>query len=448
MTTRHVQIAKAMLLALAMSTIASTGSAIGQRSALLAPSPLFIDAGPAKATAGGLALSALTAPRSAASWRRVRIDPATVSPSTKSLLLDLGYIRVHADVVDASATTGDTVVWRGRIRETGRDGSARAASAPDDTLNSIVLVRRGTNVTGTIRVDGMLFQVRPLGGDRHALVEVNERLMPAEHPRAIAAAAAATATVVTDGTKAATKPPVRQLQPVNINPLTTITVMVVATEAVRARSADLGGLIDLAVIESNQGFANSGVKIKLVLAGSYVTSYHESGSFNTDLDRLLDPHDGFMDEVHGLRDAVQADVTVLLIDNPSSCGLAPSIGSEPASAFVVVHWNCATGLYSFGHEIGHLLSARHDISTDARSTPDPDAHGFRVLPTTGDPGWRTIMALDCPTGCPRLNYWSNLTVKYNGQPMGWAGSSDNASVLNRHAARVSQYRGPPATTIY
>ena len=101
-----------------------------------------------------------------------------------------------------------------------------------------------------------------------------------------------------------------------------------------------------------------------------------------------------------------------------------------------MHWSCATGYYSFGHEIGHLQSARHDIATDGSLTPYAYGHGYRS-PTNA---WRTIMAYNCSSSCPRINYWSNPAKTYNGQAMGTAATSNNTRQLNERVATVAAFR--------
>ncbi len=53
------------------------------------------------------------------------------------------------------------------------------------------------------------------------------------------------------------------------------------------------------------------------------------------------------------------------------------------------------------------------------------------------------MAYDCTGGCPRLNYWSNPAVLYNGQPMGTTSTSHNQRVLNNTRATVAAFRSAP-----
>jgi hypothetical protein len=208
---------------------------------------------------------------------------------------------------------------------------------------------------------------------------------------------------------------------------------------VAAYGGNMQSLVQLAVAESNQGYVNSNVGITLQLAGYETTPYVESSSFSTDLSRFRNTSDGVMDSIHTSRNTTRADVAVLVINNASSCGLASGIGSTAATAFAAVHWDCATGYYSFAHEIGHLQSARHDIATDPSTSPYAYGHGYRYEPSSGS-RWRTIMAYACTAGCPRLNFWSNPNINYNGVPMGIASSADNQRVLVNTKAAVAAFR--------
>lgn len=216
----------------------------------------------------------------------------------------------------------------------------------------------------------------------------------------------------------------------------TIRVLVVATnKAVTAYGGNMQSLVQLAVAEANQGYINSNVGITLQLARYETTSYTETGNFTTDLQRFRVTNDGYMDSIHTSRNTYTADVGVIVLDNSSYCGLASGIGSNAASAFASVYWDCATGYYSFAHEIGHLQSARHDATNDPSTSPYAYGHGYRY----GN-SWRTIMAYDCTSGCPRLNYWSNPNISYNGVPMGNASTADNQRVLVNTKATIAAFR--------
>ena len=43
--------------------------------------------------------------------------------------------------------------------------------------------------------------------------------------------------------------------------------------------------------------------------------------------------------------------------------------------------------------------------------------------------FRTIMAYNCPNGCPRINYWSNTIIDYDGREMG---TTDKANMRLSH----------------
>jgi hypothetical protein len=145
-----------------------------------------------------------------------------------------------------------------------------------------------------------------------------------------------------------------------------------------------------------------------------------------------------MDEVHALRDQHAADVAILITKSGDACGIASDIYASEDTAFAVVGQNCATGYYSFAHEIGHLQGARHNPEADSSSTPFAYGHGYY-----NEPGkWRTIMSYACPAGCTRLKYWSNPNVQYSGVPTGTAALHNNARVLNETACRVANFRSP------
>ena len=55
------------------------------------------------------------------------------------------------------------------------------------------------------------------------------------------------------------------------------------------------------------------------------------------------------------------------------------------------------------------------------------------------------MAYDCSPSCPRLQYWSNPDVSYNGVAMGTIATNNNARVLNTTAATVATFRNPDGT---
>ena len=359
-----------------------------------------------------------------ASLEIVHANAGLVTVKTASLDLNLGAgLDLRAHRTDSYVMNTGSLVWSGIIEN---PGLLNVPFSPDslefDPINTVMLVKSGDTITGNVHFNGEWYKIRPLKTGGHAIVAVNHAAMPPDHPK-----------------KDYARLPVIPM-PAG-SPLdkadTVIRVMVHYTSSAASASGNISALIDLAVAEANQGYTNSGVFIDLILAHKSQVTYTQSGSFSTDLSRYRGTSDGYMDSIHTTRNSVTADVGLLVINNSSSCGLASGIGSSASTAFADAHWDCITGYYSFAHEIGHLQSARHDPATDSSTTPYSYGHGYRY---TGNPSWRTIMAYNCPNGCPRLNYWSNPSILYNGLPMGTSTQSDNERVLNNTRATVAAFR--------
>jgi hypothetical protein len=122
-------------------------------------------------------------------------------------------------------------------------------------------------------------------------------------------------------------------------------------------------LVDLAIGETNRSFRLSNLgHIKLRLVHSYQTDYVEEGAHFDHVWRFADKGDGYMEEIHGLRDKYRADVAILVVDDPKGCGLATRVRADADEAFAVVHHACAAANYTLAHEIGHLIGASHELS--------------------------------------------------------------------------------------
>ena len=409
------------------SGVLVTAGALLLSGAAMAGQPLFT--GPANVQPDAAATAGRLAARPAStSLRALQANPSVVSAQTAEIELDLGLQRVNAVLEQAKAQPDGSVVWIGHVRETAKARAATAREVRHDGNNSVILVRRGEGVTGNVRVDGQLYRIRPLPDGSHAVIEVNEAAMPPDHPSAFG-----------DLPQIQMAPAAGQVSALAIDPgpTATIRVLVVATNnAVSAYGGDMQALVQLAVAESNQGYVNSNVGINLELAGYTTVSYADVG-MSTDLSRFRGTSDGYMDNIHALRDSNAADVAVLVGNDSSACGLASGIGSTASTAFATAYWDCITGYYSFAHEIGHLQSARHDPATDPTNTPYVYGHGYRAP----NNAWRTIMAYACTGGCPRLNYWSNPDVTYSGVAMGTADRSHNQRVLVNTKATIAAFRG-------
>jgi hypothetical protein len=312
-------------------------------------------------------------------------------------------------------------------------GSIWTARVQGDANGSATFSLFGDTAIGTVRVHERLFAIEAAPGGLHRVRERNESLFPGCGLESAHEVSSETSTPATGGGAAAlTGTP------------TTIDVLVVyTTEAkdVEGNTAAIQAKVNLAIAETNQAYANSQVTQRLRLVHqAELTSYVEDPSFSTMLGDLRDPSDGVLDSVHALRDQYGADMVAMIVAGSQYCGIGYLMQtvdpSFDAYAFTVTSRLCATGYYSFGHELGHNMGCHHDRD-NASVGAFPYSYGYR----TANGQWRTVMAYAPGT---RIQYFSNPNVSYSGQALGSAhpapDSAENWSTLNNTAATVAQFR--------
>ena len=129
--------------------------------------------------------------------------------------------------------------------------------------------------------------------------------------------------------------------------MSSIDVAVFYTPAARRMAGgatEIETFIDLMVAETNQAYEDSGVNQRIVLAASEEVQYEDTSGFSA-LSRLADRADGYMDEVHEIRDRVGADLVHLIIEVTDLGGVADLPGAFSLSA-------AGTGAVTFAHELG------------------------------------------------------------------------------------------------
>lgn len=203
----------------------------------------------------------------------------------------------------------------------------------------------------------------------------------------------------------------------------------------------MDSLIDLAESETNAAYSNSGVSHAIRVVARQEISFSEN-SF-TFSGFLNSAQNGSIPGLHDLRDTNGADLVVVLVDGDNSlCGLGflmtPVSSTFEAFGYSVTASNCATGNFSFAHEIGHNMSARHDRSNDnIDGSPFNFNHGYVDISNN----FKTIMGTGSNT---RIQYFSNPNVLFNGAATGVVdGSSlaaDNRLTFQNTAFTVSNFR--------
>ena len=261
---------------------------------------------------------------------------------------------------------------------------------------------------------------------------------------------------------------------------TVIDVAVFYTPAARDNAGGTAAIeaeIDLMAAETNLAYRASGVNQRVVLAAVEEVEYTAKGATREDIDRLQDPSDGHMDEVHTTRDQVAADTVVLIVIGHAGIAydiLTPANASA-ANAFATSGVNSRT----FAHELGHLMGLDHDRYVACVFDPSglggdgcseaatAYAYGYvnqqafeEDAPVSAR--WRTVMAYDSQcheAGCPQLLRFSNPDQIYpdpGGDPLGVAGRepstaldgpADAVRTLNRTRATVANFRTPTAVTV-
>ena len=409
MTTAYTGRRIALAFALALSSAATLAAPFAQ------PSRAAIDD-------NNPVVAGYRAEASTAALTLMQLDSSLLAVDSQRVEFVLAGNRTVVALRSSSSYSEDgTLIWNGYIEGKAIAPVNGGRADPQDLLNTVTLVKNGDEVAGTLRIDGRLHKLSSLGRGQHVLAAIDEAKMPPDHPAEYKSLPIGNIGIE-DGSNRA---------------ISTIRVMVVVTSAAAAKIGNVTNFVNLALSETNTGYTNSGVEISMQLAGVYTTTYVESGSFSTDLSRFRGTSDGYMDSIHSLRNTNAADVVMLIINNASSCGLASAIGATATTAFAAAHYSCSTGYYSFGHEIGHLQSARHDPTNDPTNTPYAYGHGYQYPAGS----WRTIMAYACSTGtCNRINYWSNPAKLRSGVPMGTTTRSHNQRVLNNTKATMAAFR--------
>ena len=246
-----------------------------------------------------------------------------------------------------------------------------------------------------------------------------------------------------------------------------IDIMVVYTLKATQWASSNAGNITLLIGEmmniSQTALDNSQANIELRVVHSAFTLYEETGVSRTDLFRLTSSPDfdelgseyqGYMEDVHTLRDQHGADLVTLLTTNTDAGGLAFMLTNPtgtPQLGFSVNRVQQMTQTTTFVHEIGHNLGKAH--SRNQREQAAGAFGGMFDYSTgwrfTGDSGtsYATVMAyteaLD-QTNSSRISYFSNPEVTFDGIPTGtYSGQfapADNVRSMQYTRNVVASYR--------
>jgi hypothetical protein len=325
-----------------------------------------------------------------------------------------------------------------RVEKTASGGLAIIAGIDGSSVGSVVIVQNDRVMSGSISMPDGTFSILPAEPGTVRIAKVDPSLTPPDR----------------DPRPATGKPPAEQDMitsnvPGDTGKLVDVIVFwTAAAQTAAGGAANIQNNIDTAIALTNTSYRNSGIAQRLRLVNKQAATYNEATAdpFGDALDAITA---GTVPTVGGStvgaqRNVYGADEVVLVINDPSFCGLAwlpgsISSGNSGLGFAVVGGGTCLTSNLSFGHELGHNMGAHHDPYVAPQPGAFAYSHGFVQMTA---PRWRTVMAYSNQCGgCTRLQYFSNPMVTYtDGFAMGDGPVRNNALTLNKSANAISNYR--------
>lgn len=328
---------------------------------------------------------------------------------------------------------------RERLELDRRGFSSWVGHADGDPRSAVALTWDGAHLSGGVVAGGLAYD---LVANSDGVVTVVQRT-PSAPPLELASPDA----------PADTAPSGAYVQDVSADGSTAvIDLLVLYTPAAQARAGGVSQIqaqLANAVAVTNTAFQRSGVNAELTAVAIQEFTYTEAGGgLSADL-YAVSPGGALNADVEAMRTATGADLVALVTGRASSaggCGIA-WLGPSSSHPFSVTEQTCLyAGQWTFSHELGHNLGARHATGDSGDTTPACPSYacGYR------DETIRTLMAYYAGgSATSRLLNFSSASVR---EPIGVGvptGSSlhDNARRLSETAGTIAAYRASLATPL-
>lgn len=325
-----------------------------------------------------------------------------------------------------------TLVWVGHL-----------AGSPEDT---VIVTAKGSAFSGVIHQGSEIYQI---GGDvrGNRLMKLAPELLPPDDEDGLPDGGGV---LETSSSEEAV---------VTLGEAVVQDLLVVYTQGACAYAGSCTQLeadIATAVADINTAYQSSGINVSMNLVGTTQTNYSEQ-NLSQALSDLRGTSDGFMDEIHAVRDSLGADIVAMVHDG-SGCGIG-YLNASASTAFSVTDISCLIGNRTMAHEIGHNQGSNHDRVTAGGGASVAYNYGYRrcndgSVDDKGSPYYRTIMSYPC-TSAARIGRFSNPEINYSGVPMGIDHTIDPdhgawaARTINESASYMANFRqaleiNPPA----
>ncbi len=350
-------------------------------------------------------------------------------------------------------------IWKGDIYD----------PTSDEIMGDAMLVQNHKGeITGTIDVAGMFFQIRSLGASGlSAIIEYDEEEVKKQNQIKVDSGAFIYDQVGLEE-QSRNSPELKECFNSSYN--TTERSLSNDTEYLRlsmtnptcpkhfarvlvlytvgaANYGNINNIIAQAITETNDAYWNSNSNTgSVILQHSQQIGFVETGNLNNDLSVLMNSS-----ETNSLRNQHDADIVVILTTPGAYYGIsgaAATYKAQNSKAYAVVDVSDATGSrYTFAHEVGHIQGLQHHPSDENTFSDGLYNYGYghRIsysgcgLFGLGTCKRSTLMAYT-PSGYSRIKYFSNPNISYNGEYLGVTGQRENYKVLNNTRVAIANFR--------
>ena len=272
--------------------------------------------------------------------------------------------------------------------------------------NVIELMNDGYGVFGYATIEGEFYSVEVLDDKNSIILKHDRSRMPPEICQD-----SASHRIIKDKGKGNTHRSGPNTQDCRVK------VLILYTQDAVDENSNVTSIALTAMSQTNTAFANSGINGRvingpIILLNENALSHSLAENPQLNAKRLSeDPY------VQNLRTLYKSDIIVLLHDFETGAGrggVAPDLLGFANTNYpvAVVHVSFASNSrFTFAHEVGHLLNARHGAGDDT-ALPGR-AHQFA---TSGN--FRTTLMDNREDGAHRILNFSNPAINFNGVPTG------------------------------
>lgn len=230
-----------------------------------------------------------------------------------------------------------------------------------------------------------------------------------------------------------------------LNTIAEIDIMVVYTPAAEnyaiANQGGIQNVISNFMASSQQVLDNGSLDINMTLVHSQMVNYIEHGVSGIDLNRLQNPIDGYMDEVHQWRLDFNADLVIIIANNSDVGGrgyILDTPNGRPEYGFNIINISSAMYGYTAIHEIGHNMGCAHNKEMHP---------GHHIGLFEYSAGWRWISSdngnycsiMTYGLGDYQVPYFSDPNLNYIDTPMGDPVDGDNARTIRETKHIIAAY---------